>query len=134
MQPARSKQDMRPAKVPRTKIVSRSNSKLNKVTEEDEEPHESDEDKLKREIDEDFEQAIFEHMSAIKNEIHDDNGNAYQLVKKKKGPSYNPHARPSAGHHSHGKQWCCINSIEREIAETKSMKVSDGSGKKWERI
>ena len=73
-------------------------------------------------------------MSAIKNEIHDDNGNAYQLVKKKKGPSYNPHARPSAGHHSHGKQWCCINSIEREIAETKSMKVSDGSGKKWERI
>ena len=52
---------------------------------------ESDEDKLKREIDEDFEKAISEHM-------------------------------------------CCINSIEREIAETKSMKISDGSGKSWERI
>ena len=72
--------------------------------------------------------------------MNDGNGNVYQLVKKKKGPSYNPHATQSYGSRlkataqSYGKQGCCINSIEREIAETKSMKMSDGFGKKWERI
>ena len=73
-------------------------------------------------------------MFAIEKEIYDDNGNNFQLVERKKGPKYNPHARPSVGHHGYDKQWCCINSIEREIAEAKSMKISDGSGKKWERI
>jgi hypothetical protein len=127
VKPARSDKDMRPKK--------------EKAKKED---LESDKEKLKKEIDEDFEQAILEHTSAIKNAMNDDNGNVYQLVKKKKGPSYNPHARLSA--QSYGKQdsgamasygsklGCCINSIEREIAETKSMKMSDGSGKNWERI
>jgi len=98
------------------------------------EPRESDEDKLKREINDDFEKAIKEHMSAIENEVYDDNGNKFELVRHGKGLKHNPHASASVRYHSHGKNWCCINSIDREIAETKSMKMSDGSGKNWERI
>ena len=73
-------------------------------------------------------------MSAIDKEIIDDSGNKFQLVERKKGPKYNPHARPSVGYHGYCKHWCCINSIEREIAETKPMITADGFGKKWERI
>ena len=48
------------------------------------EPRESDEDKLKREINDDFEKAIKERMSAIENEVYDDNGNKFERIHMEK--------------------------------------------------
>ena len=110
--PARSAKDMRPARTAK----------------------ESDEDKLKKEINDDFEKAIQDHMNAIEKEISDDKGNKFELVMSKKGPKYNRHASPSIWYGNARQQLCCINTVEREIAETKPMKESDNAGKSWEKI
>jgi hypothetical protein len=95
---------------------------------------EHDEDKLRKEINDDFDKAIQDHISAIEKEISNEKGDKFQLVTSKKGLKYNRHASPSIWYGNARQQLCCINTVEREIAETKPMKESDNDGKCWEKI
>ena len=161
VKPARNSKDMRPARQIKrvsedgTARVSSSESQSNKVNSANlvQVPHSNGTARVSRskphqnkvnfasaiqdhasDDDDDFDSAIQDHVNVVEKEIVNDKGDKFELVVNRKGPKFNRHASSSTWYGKVRPQFCCINSIEREIAETKPMKESDRSGKSWEKI